>query len=142
MPWWLPWFSGAAGTMIMLVALGVIAVPAESIRAPRAVLFTAGAMFVLVAVILKLIPTRQAHPARYMFFCAVLCTAFLAIATWAALFATDIKGSVGPARFTSPATDIAGRVAFGFGALLLAGLSGMAWHKWWRALRGRPISLD
>ena len=141
-PRWLPWLSGAAGLWLMLVALGVVGIPVENVRAPRAVLFAAGLMFALAAVVLKLIPTRHEHPARYLFFCALLCSAFFCVGAWSALFATGIQGSAGPMRFSGPATDSVGRAIFGLGALLLAFLSGLAWYKWWRALRGHPVDLD
>lgn len=95
-PAWLPWLLFAAGTVIVLLAIGMIPVEPEKITAPRWVTFSSGLMFTLAGFVMSLIPYRQEHPAWYMFTCSMMCTTLFLVGAWAALGATGVKGSSGP----------------------------------------------
>jgi hypothetical protein len=126
----------------MLLALDIIPIEAEKLNAPRWVILSAGLMFGLAGLVMGLIPHRYERPALYMFACAMMCTAFFFVGAWVALFATGVKGSIGPVIITGPAADWLGRVIFGFGALLIGFLTLYSWRQWWRALRGEKIDLS
>ena len=140
-PSWLPWLLLAAGTAIVLLAIGIIPVEPEKITAPRWVILSAGLMFTLAGVVMSLIPYRYKHPAWYMFTCALMCTTFFLVGAWAVIAATGVKGSIGPVPLTGPAADWLGRAIFGLGALLLGFLSLYSWRQWWRAIHDEKIDL-
>ena len=140
-PLWLPLLFLAAGTTVILLALGIIPSDPSHIRAPRWVILSAGLMFAFAGVVMSLIPLRYERPALYMFACSLMCTAFFLVGAWAAVFADGIQASVGPFIVTGPAADWLGRGIFGCGAVLLGFLTLFSWRQWWRALRGEPIDL-
>jgi hypothetical protein len=140
-PAWFPVLLFAAGTAVVLLAIGIIPVELEKITAPRWVILSAGLLFALGGLVMRLIPYRHEHPAWYMFTCALMCTTFFLVGAWAALYATGIKGSIGPVPLTEPTADWLGRAIFGLGALLLGFLSFYSWRQWWRAMHGEKIDL-
>lgn len=141
-PAWLPLLLFAAGTAVVLLAVGMIPVEPEKITAPRWVILSAGLMFTLAGVVMRLMPYRHEHPAWYMCTCSLMCTMFFLVGAWAACCAAGVQGSIGPVLLTGPAADWLGRVIFGLGALLLGFLSLYSWRQWWRAIHGEKIDLE
>ncbi len=140
-PAWLPVLLFAAGTAVVLLAIGIIPVEPEKLTAPRWVILSAGLMFTFGGIVMSVMPYRHEHPAWYMLTCSLMTTTFFLVGAWAAFCATGVRGSIGPVPLTGPAAGWLGRAVFGLGALLLGFLSLYSWRQWWRAIHGEKIDL-
>lgn len=135
MPWWFGAMFIAAGAAIMGIGVGWIEVDPAKVHAPPWVLTACGGVFVLGGVMTyaSRFDERVNH-----FLALIMIGLFASIASWIAFGPGERSfsggASVGPVGVGGSGGETAGRIAFGFGAVLLWLLEAMIAVKLVRSL--------
>ena len=128
------------GALIVAVAAGIIPTSESAVHAPRWVIGACGFMFVI-AGFLVIVPDTMPHMKNFLG--AALLSLFAAVPGWIGFGdgPRAFSGSVSFGAMTSATHpgEMAGRIAFGFFAVLLAV---GAVYCWWRWLRSVFASTD
>lgn len=125
------------GLAVIALAVGWIAAPASYFKAPRWVVGTAGAVFVLGG-LLMLLPA-DGESTLNAFLGATMVSAFALVGSWVAFWPGErhFGGAIGTAADSMKigVGEYLGRAVFGVGAIVLIAFAGWAWWRWWRLLR-------
>jgi len=127
--------SGLLGAGLVALAAGVMPADASDFHAPHWVAGACGFMFMF-AGFLVIVPATMPHTKNFLG--AALLTLFAAVPGWIG-FGSDPRvfgGSVsfGSMTSTTHPGEIAGRVAFGFFAVLIGLCAAYIWWRWLRSL--------
>jgi hypothetical protein len=125
------------GALIVAVAAGIISTSESDVHAPHWVIGACGFMFV-VAGFLVIVPDTMPHMKNFLG--AALLSLFAAVPGWIAFGdgPRAFSGSVSFGAMTNAAHpgEMAGRIAFGFFAVLLAAGAVYSWWRWLRSVFG------
>lgn len=134
-----------AGVLFMLTAADVIHLDTSGLNSPKFVLLGVSFVFFCMGVLAFIAKYRHSYPALYMLVAALMCSTFAAVFTWIALWATGPFGggfSIGQLALFDNTRNLIARIGFGIGAIVMIVLSGLAWWRWWRAVKGKRINFS
>lgn len=127
--------SGLLGAGLVALAAGVIPSDESAFHAPHWVVGACGFMFII-AGFLVIVPASMPHMKNFLG--AALLTLFAAVPGWIGFGSGPrvFGGSVSFGAITSESHpgEIAGRIAFGFFAVLIGLCAAYVWWRWLRSL--------
>ena len=117
------WICIVLGSLVLLIAFGVIPVDPATVYAPYGILGLCGLVFVIAGIMLLMGENSKYNSLG----AAVILVCFALCGGWVALFASPESIEGGLPFLSKEVNGIIGKAVFGGGALISAGLSVYAW---------------
>ncbi len=126
------------GLILALAALNVGPLDPRQINPSRAVLFSTGALMLVLGLLGFLYPDRGRHPMSFLLTSAILATCAAALVWQIAIESRNEHLTIGPFDFSGPTVQALGTLYLGTDATFLTLVAAWCWRAAWRARRRRP----
>jgi hypothetical protein len=123
------------GLVLALAALDVVPLDPRQLNTSRAVLFSTGALMLVLGLLGFLYPDRRQHPVSVLLTSAILASCAAALVWQIAIESHDEKLMVGPFIFSGPTVEALGKLYLGVDATFLTLVAAWFWRACWRAAR-------
>jgi hypothetical protein len=123
------------GLVLALAALNVVPLDPRQLNASRAVLFSTGALMLVLGLLGFLYPDRNQHPISFLLTSAILASCAAALVWQIAIESHDERLMVGPFVFSGPTVEVLGKLYLGTDATFITLVAIWCWRACWRARR-------
>lgn len=121
------------GLVLALAALNVVPLDPRQLNTSRAVLFSTGALMLVLGLLGFLYPDRNRHPLSVLLTSALLASCAAALVWQIAIESHDERLMIGPFIFEGPTVQALGKLYLGTDAVFLTLVAVWCWRASWRA---------
>ena len=121
------------GLTLALAALNVVPLDPRQLNTSRAVLFSTGALMLVLGLLGFLYPDRNRHPIAVLLTSALLATCAAALVWAITIESHDERLAIGPFIFSGPTVEALGKLYLGMDAVFLTLVAAWCWRATWRA---------